>query len=84
MGELLINCYSIRIEKVNVKIIGLGAGAPDPLRSSSGTSTGLPSQSQSSSGIPSISAGSGSGYDAYGRPIDVPSTGGGGYTTDGK
>lgn len=61
-----------------------GGGAPDPLRSSSGSTTGLP-QSQSSSlspNIPQISTGS--GYDAYGRPIITPNTGTSGYNSQGK
>lgn len=59
---------------------GLGAG-PDPLRSSSGSSTGLP-QSQTSSSVPS--AGS-TGYDGYGRPtINAPNVGGGGYNSQGN
>lgn len=59
-----------------------GGAAPDPLRSSSGATTGLP-QSQSSSNIPSIS--SGTGYDAYGRPINAANIGiPSGYTSQGK
>lgn len=89
MDILTVNAatiYGNEVEKYAIKYYVLynsGVGAPDPLRSSSGSTSGLP-QSQSSSLSPSIpQISTGSGYDAYGRPINGPNVGNSGYTSQG-